>query len=113
MTAVRILDGKNLKQGDTHPNLRLQLLEDGMDKNLTGFTGQIRIRGTRSDTVIVDSPVDIVDPVNGIVEYDWTAGDTSSPGIYQAEVTIDDGAGTVMTFPNSGWFHINIEAVIS
>jgi len=111
MTDVNRLEGYLLKVDDTGPPLRVQLLrDDGEPKNLTGFTPTVSVSRSDSDTpTISDATMQIENESNGIVSYDWSSSDTNTGGTYIAEIVIDDGSGTTMTFPNNDFFNVRIQ----
>lgn len=111
MTDANILDGDILKAGDTQPNLRIQLLQDGETRDLENWVPRVRVRNTQTDEVVVSSSANIADAKNGIIEYNWTSGDTSEAALYEAEVTIEK-SGEAITFPNDGYVDITIVPVI-
>lgn len=110
MTDVDILRGESVKVGDTHPPLRIQCLDSfGEPFNLTGYTAEIKIRRSDSDTLKVDASATIEQEDRGIVEYDWSSGDTDTSGVFDAEIVADDGSGNTVTFPNDRFFTIIIQ----
>lgn len=112
MTSVETFQGDQLKKGDTEPSLRLRLYEDGEPKNISGYTAEIRIRKTTGDPIIVDTQATVRDARAGVVEHTWTSTETEEAGLYEGEVTIDDGAGSILTFPNDSMFNIHIMDII-
>jgi len=111
MTDVELFTGHILKEGDTDPDLTMKLIEDGVAKNLSDYTPTIRIRDTKTGDIIVSSDASIINEQAGTISYSWSADETSSAGIYEGEVTIDDGS-SVITFPNYGMFQIIINNII-
>lgn len=105
MTDVNILDGATLKAGDTDPDLRVQLIEDGESKNITAYDPTLRVKGANSGTVVVDDLMTIESGRDGIVTYSWSADETDIGELCEAEISIDDGA-EVMTFPNDTTFRV-------
>lgn len=112
MNDINVIDGEIVKKGDTGPPIRAQLIYDGTTKDLTGFTVELYLRHTQDDTVIVSGGSATIEEVkNGVVEYNWSAGETDSTGIYEGEFVIDDG-NQRLTFPNDGYFNMVIEDTI-
>lgn len=110
MTDTNILNGGNLKAGDTYPSLRVKLMDEGYPFNLTGYTVTISIKRTDSDSAMVDEATATIESENrGIVEYDWQSGDTDDSGTYLAEFVADDGSGDTVTFPNNSYARVYIE----
>lgn len=110
MTDVDILRGESMKVDDTHPPLRVQCL-DSLDEpfNLTGYTVDIKIRRSDGDTLKIDAAATVEQEDRGIVEYDWSSGDTDTSGVFDAELVADDGSGNTVTFPNDRFFTIIIQ----
>lgn len=96
-----------IKQGDTRPPFEVTLLNADRDPvNLTTATVQFRL-STRAGTVpIIDGAATVVDAVNGVVAYQWGAGDTDTPGTYLAEFVVTTASQE--TFPNSRYLVVQI-----
>jgi hypothetical protein len=112
MNNIKILRGQSLKAGDTKPSLRLKLLEDGDPFNLNGYNVTITIRVTSNNNITVDTSALIENAERGIIEYNWTDGDTDTPSVYEIEVVVFD-ATTERTFPSRGVETINVEERLS
>lgn len=112
MTDVKFLRGQHIKEGDTRPPLRAQLLEAGSAFNLTDHTVNIRIRRTDDDTLLVDGGTTIESNNRGMVSYSWNDGETDIAGTYLAEFSAIDQSGEQITFPNGGYARIYIEEVL-
>ncbi len=109
MTDVEILRGGRIKAGDTHPDLRVKLMEDEYPFNLTGYTVDVKLKRTDADTATVDASATIDVANRGIVTYSWQTGDTDNSGTYLLEFVADDGAGETVTFPNLNYAKVYIE----
>lgn len=109
MTDVNVLRGKDLKTGDTYPDLRAKLLDDGNPFNLEDYDVMIKMRRTDSDELLVDESASVEIPNRGIVTYDWGSNDTDTSGVYLLEFVADDGNGSTVSFPNKDYTHIYIE----
>jgi hypothetical protein len=114
MTRVKIRDGDELKTDDTEPNLSVSLVKDnGVPQVLTGYDITFQMREANGDSLVVDDDttgnVSITDADLGRVEYDWDSSDTSTAATYECEFTIDDSSDSVITFPNQGFFTVQIE----
>src|SRR5690606_41343014 len=73
-----------IKQGDTLPALRAQLLgPDGQPIDLSLATVEFRMGNH------VNAPAVIEDPKQGRVRYDWRLGDTNVPGTHYAEFVVE------------------------
>lgn len=100
-----------IKQNDTSPALEVELQDN--DENaidLSGASAEFHMVEKDGDTVAVDSSATITDGSNGIVEYQWSSGDTSDAGRYLAEFEITYSDGTIETFPNNDDIVIRIMA---
>lgn len=92
----------NIKQNDTSPSLLANLKDyDNNPVNITGASVMFHMKDI-SGTLKVDSAMTIVDAVNGIVRYDWVAGDTDTAGAYYVEFEVTYADSAVETFPNTG-----------
>lgn len=114
MTRVNVSDGDELKTGDTEPNLSADLVKNnGVPQVLTGYEVSFHMREAGADSTTIDDDttgnVTIVDADLGKVSYDWQPADTATSGTYECEFEIDDGSGSVLTFPNQGFFLVQIE----
>jgi hypothetical protein len=108
MTDVNILNGGELKEGDTYPELRAQLMDGEDPYNLTDYSVDITIRRTDADENVVSDSVDTKISNRGIVEYEWGPTDTEESGTYYLEFVAEDGTD-VVSFPNDGYARIYIE----
>ena len=103
-----------MKRGDTAPPF-LGTLTDavGDPVNLSGASARLLVRETRTRAVKVDAACLIPSPLEGSIRYDWTAADTDRAGVYDLEVQVTYGDGSVETFPNGGWVRLQILADIA
>ncbi len=108
MTEAEILRGEKMKRGDTLPNLRVKLTEAGNAFNLTDYSVSMRLRRTDDESLIVDEEITIEDASRGLVTYSWDSGETDESGTYLLEFVADDGTGSTITFPNSGYTRLYI-----
>ena len=99
----------NIKQNDTSPAM-LATLQDAQGSviDLTGSTIRFHMRTIGSTVVAVDAPAAIVDPLQGLVRYNWDTDDTAAIGSYQAEFEVTYGDASVETFPNNGYIRVEI-----
>jgi hypothetical protein len=89
-----------IKAGDTFPALVTTLEENSGPLDLTG-AGTITMRMASNSVSMTDLECSIVgDPTNGVVEYEWDAGDTATPGTYKVDFLIDFGSGQLQSAPN-------------
>jgi len=52
--------------------------------------------------------VNICTAADGEVQYEWDTGDTDTVCVFKAEFFVE-GDNTTTTFPNDGYFYINIQ----
>lgn len=103
-----------IKQGDTNPNILVQLQEDdGTVKDLTGDTVQFRMREAGGDAWDVESTATLTDSANGEIEYNWSSGDTDTAGYFNAQFRVDYGStGTYdETFPNYNYITVKVDDI--
>jgi hypothetical protein len=96
-----------IKRNDRRPRYRVNLTSDGVAVNLTTATG-VKFLMKQGTTLKVDGAAVVVDPLTGLVEYVWAAGDTDTAGEYNVEFEVDWG-GEKQTFPSVGYFTCTIE----
>lgn len=107
-----------IKQDNRRPYIEAVLKdEDGAVIPLTlppnDVLFSMETRGTGTAKVYRESCT-IVDAANGVVQYEWAAGDTDTPGIYFGEFIIDwDGNGDEITCPNDGYKIIKVKAKVA
>lgn len=99
-----------IKQNDTTPSIKATLKDgDGTVINLTDASVRFHMRKIDSTTSVVDAAGSVVSPAtSGIVQYDWSASDTATAGMYSAEFEITYGDGKIETFPNSDYIRVEI-----
>ena len=91
-----------MKENDTKPSLYVNLVQDGSAVDLTGASVAFHMDG------VINSAAVITDAAGGSVRYDWAAADTATAGSYRAEFQVTFSDGSIETFPNSGYFYVNI-----
>ncbi len=108
-TTAEVLRGDEIKEGDTIPDLRIKLHEDGDAFNLSGYTVKLRMKRSDADDLTVDNESMVVenDP-RGIVTYSWSSSETAESGIYMIECVATDGTDQI-TFPNNTYTKLHIE----
>lgn len=104
-----------IKQNDTRPPWEADIRQDFGEPGeaaldlTTATTVMFKMRPLDGSTVPkIDAAATIVSPLAGTVRYTWAAGDTDTPGDYQAEIEITWSDGGVQTVPNVGYFDITI-----
>lgn len=87
-----------------------------MDENgvivLTGASVRWKMRGVLSDTLVVDAPAVIDAPLLGTVHYNWTAGDTDTPGQFYGQWEVTLPSGRTIRVPNDRWYDIWIQPAV-
>lgn len=108
-----------MKQGDTGPVLRRQMLDaQGDAVDLTSATDvEFHMRYEGSTTVLLNETA-TPDPDQvtntGYIEYAWQTGDLDDvEGTVEAEFTATLADGTTVTFPNRGYLIGVIEGQIA
>lgn len=86
----------SIGQGDQVPDMVITCRENGVAKNLTGATCELRWR--KPDGSVVMVALTAVDLAAGQVKRVWAAGDTDIPGTHQGQV-IATTNGVPQTFP--------------
>lgn len=120
MTTVDIIDGDELKSGDTEPDLTVQLRKtNGVPYTLDSHEVRVLIKEVDGDELIVDDDTDgdvtIDDEDNGLISYSWQSGDTDTVATYIGEVKVeeldesDETTGQIISFPSSGNFEIRVQ----
>lgn len=101
-----------IKQGDTAPAITRTLKELKSGKlevvDLSAATGVIfrwRLVPTRDTSTATGQ---IVDAVNGLVQYEWAPGDTDVVGNYEGEFVVTWADGDTQTFPSDQYIPIII-----
>lgn len=101
-----------LKAHDRLPSIRATFTTAGAAVDLTTATTVTFIMKVKTGGAAakVNAPATVVDPTSGIVRYDWAAGDTDTPGDYQAEWQVTWSSGQKQTFPTLTYHSISILA---
>ena len=93
------------KRGDTRYALKATLKRNGTPADLTGCTVRFFMS---NGCITINRPVDILDPVNGLVWVIFDQGDTDAVGTYRAEFEVTHADGRKETFPSSGYLSLQI-----
>lgn len=96
-----------IKRNDTSPSWVVTLTEAA--GNLSGATVNMHMKLPGASSAKVDAACTIVDATAGTVRYDWSSGDTDTAGLYEAEFEVTYSDATVETFPNVGFFLVNVD----
>jgi hypothetical protein len=93
-----------IKRGDTSPALRFALLPGSV--SLAGATVHFQMRPRGGGTVI-DRPAAILSVFEpAVVSHLWLAGETDTPGRFEAEFRVTYLDGRTETFPNLGFIEV-------
>lgn len=95
-----------IKQGATSPPLRAKLLGEGNAAiDLTDWVVNVTIRAVRGSKLIQRdvTPTDPDEATAGLVQMDWQADDTDTPGEYQVEFTLTKAGSVIEVAPNDGY----------
>ena len=91
-----------IKQNDTSPSLEATLSDANLvPVNISAATVMLHMKAIGGD-VVLDEQMTITDVQNGVVQYDWQVGDTSTVGTYYVEFEVTYSDGSIETFPNTG-----------
>jgi len=98
-----------LKLGDRKPTLQATLWsgESTIPVDITGATVKLLVR-KRGATTTSEFNASIVTAASGIVKYEWAGTEFTEVGIYLAEWEVTFSDSTKGTFPNTGWFIIQV-----
>ncbi len=108
-----------IKQGDQRPKFVVVLYDDFGEPSqavvdLTDASSAVFNMRHESGAVIIDGvAADITNDVGGEVTYTWDVGDTAEVGFYQAEVEITWTDTLPETWPNKGFWWIEVTEAIS
>ena len=99
-----------IKSGDTKPDLTATLLDaNGAAVDITGAAVKFSMKQLgKSSAKISKAAVTIVLATAGTVKYVWGASNTDTPGEFEGEFEVTFGDSTVLTFPNDGYFTIEM-----
>lgn len=92
-----------MKVGDLSPAITIDTNGD-----VTGASSlKLQLRRFHTTTVVEKTMTAVPPATDGVLTYQWIAGDTDTPGTYavQAEVTI---SGKVQTFPQRSYLELVI-----
>ena len=92
----------NIKQNDTSPSLQAALKDAQLvPVDITAATVKLHMKSL-DGVVKINETMTITDALNGVVQYDWQAGDTDTVGTYYVEFQVTYADASVETFPNNG-----------
>lgn len=99
-----------MKAFDRRPSIQATLSAGGDPVDLSAALSVKFIMVNGTGTVVVNSPATIATADQGIVRYDWAAGDTATPGLYTAEWEVTWSVGVKQTYPTLTYHSISIIA---
>ena len=104
------------KENDTSPGLEV-ILRDGKGNpvDLTGATVVLNTRLAPAGAVKINRGTmgAVGNAINGRLIYNPTASDNDTAGTYEAEIEATFANGKIRTFPNDGYFTIQVTDDIS
>lgn len=123
-TQIKIIgpgaDAFVIKQGDTLPWLRAQLLDgDDSGVDLTGAEVRLHVRqqvsagGPLAGTMQVSADCVLDNAQDGKVSYRWQAQDTAIAGAFVCDFRVLFPDGTALSFPNASEFTLKIEGSVA
>lgn len=100
----------DIKRGDLLPKLRATLYgADGAAANLEGAANVKLYMRTPGGALKIDGGAcAVINQATGVVEYEWVAGDTDTPGLFVGEFKVTFSAAKPQTFPNDGDYLIRV-----
>jgi hypothetical protein len=104
-----------IRQDDTAPRLFADLTDgNGNPVTVTGSTVRLHLHPLTSELGVDLDLAAFVDPdVANRVYYDWSADDTQYAGYYGGEWQVTYANTQIETFPNQGWFLVNVVAQLA
>ena len=81
---------------------------DGIVVELPGATVRFEMRPLGSAITTLDAAASIYDYDLGQVSYVWSASDTATAGLYEAEFEVTNTNGTIEKFPNNGYITVEV-----
>lgn len=96
-----------IKQGDLAVPFSFDLNAD-----ISGTTARFRLWKASSRISVIDAVATIDNPTEGKGHYDFTAGQTDTPGHYEAEVLVTFPGSKPQRYPGAGYAEIIIEPSI-
>jgi hypothetical protein len=105
-----------IKEGDTSPNIRAQLLDDDGSPAQVTQSSQVKfkMKPVGGQSFKIDDTGTITDVDNAYVRYAWVGSDTDTAGYYNAVFEVDyNGDGNYdETFPNSQYIVVRIDEAL-
>lgn len=99
-----------IKQNDTHPPLDATLSDASGPVDLTGATVKLLLKSLGSGTTTLVGDCTLTGALTGQVRYTWVEGDTAAVNTYNGEFEVTWPSLKKTTFPNTGYFTVEIKA---
>jgi hypothetical protein len=100
----------DIGKGDTSPSLDFVI--EPASISLTGATAIFRWRPANTETWVNSEPAIIATAtVTPKLRYEWQAGDTNTPGLYEAQFVVTYADNTTETFPNAALITISVNGL--
>ncbi len=102
-------------QGQTLPPLSQTIIDPTTSNaaNLTGASVTFVMRGTGTPSPTVTAAATIPTPSAGLVTYDWTAANTATPGLYNAQFLVTTSSGSTYQWPATGYLQVEVQESLS
>lgn len=98
-----------IKRNDSRPYWPVTFVfNDGTNPDLSSATVRFIARDRSNGSVIIDAAAVITDAVNGQVEYQFVAADTTQTGYFDCEWEVTFPDTTVQTFPTIGYDRLKV-----
>ncbi len=105
-----------IKQNDEASILTATLTDEyAVAVNIMGAAVLFQMAPIQGGVVVGGTAVnlDAGTATRGMVSYDWSTGQTATPGLYLGEWQVTFAGGTVQTFPNDGYTLVRIMAEVA
>lgn len=98
-----------IKRGDRAPSLLYRLRPK---VEMTGATGVVFNMRAQGGAVVINRAQAQIDgdPTQGVLRYDWQAGDTATLGNFEAEFEVTLAGGLPTTFPTPDYIRVIVVA---
>ena len=95
----------NMNTGDLSPSIVATMQNsNGSTFNLTGCTVQFQL--SQQGQILFTKAAIIMDAANGVVQYNWGAGDTNQYGVCTGLFIVTLPTGATQTFPTVDFFYV-------
>lgn len=103
-----------IKRHATGPAVQIRVTNesDGQPVDFTGATGTFFMYDFEGN-VLVNAPLTVVDPSDGLLSYVWQVGDTAQAGTHRAEFQVTLIDSTVEVYPREGYISVKILSDLS